>query len=68
MAMVVISETRQEQIAKMPIIETRIFKSKEGGHIVHRTVITDIKPVKYYSKVLEGRAEPVPEEDLAEEA
>ena len=37
-----------------PILETQITKSKDGRYIIHKTVITDIKPVKYFQKVLEG--------------
>ena len=29
-----------------------MFRSKDGRFVVHRTVITDIKPVAYYEKVL----------------
>jgi hypothetical protein len=38
--------------ARAPIIETQISKSKDGRWILHRTIITDIKPVKYFEKVL----------------
>ncbi len=37
-----------------PIVETRIEKSKDGKFIMHRTIITDIKPVQYFEKVLES--------------
>ena len=37
---------------RAPIIETQISKSKDGRWILHRTIITDIKPVKYFEKVL----------------
>ncbi len=46
-------EKRKEQLEKMPIIETRISKSKDGRFLIHKTVITDIKPVEYYKVVLE---------------
>ena len=35
-----------------PIVETQISKSQDDRFIIHRTIITDIKPVKYYEKVL----------------
>ena len=35
-----------------PIIETSIGKSKDGKYIIHKTIITDIKPVKYYEKIM----------------
>ena len=43
-------ETKIEQLNKQPIIETHITKSK--GWVIHKTVITDIKPVDYMQKVL----------------
>lgn len=48
-----LSEKRIEQIQKAPILETNIMKSEDGKWIVHKTVITDIKPVAYFEKVLE---------------
>lgn len=35
-----------------PIVEAQISKSKDGKWIIHRTIITDIKPVGYYREVL----------------
>ncbi len=47
-----LSNAKEEQLRKMPQIEFYARKSKDGKYIIHRTVITDIKPVKYYEKVL----------------
>ena len=48
-------ERSQEQMQRNePIIETSITKSKNGKYLIHKTVITDIKPVKYYEKVFSG--------------
>ena len=52
-----------------PEVETAILKSKDGRYIIHRTIITDIKPVKYYEKVLEpgsGGNIPSPSRKLAD--
>ncbi len=49
-----LSETRIKQLAKMPIVETKLNTSKDGKYIIHKTVITDIKPKEYYSKVLQN--------------
>ena len=38
-----------------PILETHISKSRDGRYIIHKTVITDIKPVKYFEKVMENK-------------
>ena len=40
----------------VPKIETFVQRSKDGQYILHRTVITDIRPVLYYEKVLENEA------------
>jgi hypothetical protein len=49
-----LSETKAEQLNRQPIIETNISKSKDGQWVIHKTVITDIKPVNYFKKVVEG--------------
>ncbi len=51
-----ISETKAEQLNRQPIIESSVRKSKNGQWVIHKTVITDIKPVSYFQKVMEGRA------------
>jgi hypothetical protein len=43
------SEGRQ---GRPPIVEAQISKSKDGKWIIHRTIITDIKPVGYFQAVL----------------
>ena len=43
-----------EKLGKMPLIQTQISKSKDGTKIIHRTVITDIKDIKYYHRVFEA--------------
>jgi hypothetical protein len=47
------SEKRIEQLQKAPILESNVMKSEDGKWIVHKTVITDIKPVAYLEKVME---------------
>ena len=50
-------QKEQTQPKNTPIVETHISKSKDGKYVIHKTVITDIKPVKYYEKVLEKASE-----------
>ncbi len=38
-----------------PILETHISISKDRKYIIHKTVITDIKPVGYYKKIMEQK-------------
>ncbi len=52
-----LTESKIKQLTKMPIIETKISRSKDGKYVIHKTEIVDIKPVEYWNKVLEGKAE-----------
>jgi hypothetical protein len=36
----------------MPIMETIVYLSEDKKWVLHKTIITDIKPVGYYEKVL----------------
>ena len=38
-----------------PIVETQLSMSKDKKYVIHKTIITDIKPVKYWEKVMEGK-------------
>ena len=49
-----LTNKKEEQLKKMPIVEARVAKSKDGKYLVHRTVITDIKPVEYYKVVMDS--------------
>jgi len=49
------SGTHENEFRNEPITETQISKSKDGKYIIHKTIITDIKPVKYYEKILENQ-------------
>ncbi len=52
-----LTESKIKQLTKMPIIETKIVKSKDGKYVIHKTEIVDIKPVEYWDKVLEEKEE-----------
>jgi hypothetical protein len=47
-----ISEKKIEQLNKQPIVESSISRSEDGKWVVHKTTITDIKPVIYWKKIL----------------
>jgi hypothetical protein len=49
-----LSARKIEQLRKQPIIESVILKSEDGEWILHKTIITDIKPVSYFEKVMQG--------------
>lgn len=47
-----LSAVKMQQLNKQPIIETSVHVSEDGKWLIHKTVITDIKPVSYFEKVL----------------
>lgn len=47
-------EQKQEFERKCPILETNVFLSKDGRFVIHKTTITDIKPINYYKVALGG--------------
>ena len=46
-----LSEKKIEQLNKQPLLETSVSLSKDGKWVIHKTIITDIKSVKYYEKL-----------------
>ncbi len=47
-----LGEKKIEQLSRQPIIESFVTRSQDGKWVVHKTTITDIKPVSYFEKVL----------------
>ena len=47
-----LSETKVRELMNQPIIENSWFKSTYDKWLVHKTIITDIKPLAYLEKVL----------------
>ncbi len=47
-----LTNAREEQLKKQPIIESRVLKSADGKYLVHRTTITHIKPIAYYEAIV----------------
>lgn len=45
---------KEDQLKRMPSIETRVRKSRDGKYLIHQTVITHVKPVAYYDAILTG--------------
>ena len=50
-----IGPKKEQELKRMPRIESRIFRSKNGRFIIQKTVISSIRPVEYYQKVLEAK-------------
>lgn len=47
-----LSAVKIQQLSKQPIVESSISVSEDGRWIIHRTIITDIKPKTYLEAVL----------------
>ena len=62
------SRNNEEQLKKMPIIQSRIKASRNGRFLIQQTVITNIKPIEYYQAVLANNVkvtdEPLGEDEL----
>ncbi|MGM5480670.1 MAG: hypothetical protein ACQESC_04395 [Nanobdellota archaeon] len=64
-----LTSKKEERLKKMPNIESVFFRSKDGKYLIHRTVITTVRPVEYFQKVLENEQQdtldPISGEELA---
>jgi len=49
-----LSAVKIQQLSKQPIVESSISVSEDGRWVIHKTIITDIKPRTYFEKVLEN--------------
>jgi hypothetical protein len=47
-----LSDVKVEQLNKQPILESFAMLSEDKKWLIHKTIITDIKPVSYFEKVL----------------
>jgi hypothetical protein len=61
-----LSNKKEEQLRKMPLLQSRIKASKNGRYIIQQTVITSIKPVEYYNAILANTVK-VTDEDIGED-
>lgn len=41
----------------MPVVRSGYSKSKDGKYIIHKTVITTIRPIEYFEKVLSSEGD-----------
>ena len=58
-----LSNKKEEQLRQMPIIKTRVTKSKDNKYLIHRTEIVSIRPMAYYEAVLGNSDDVQPELD-----
>ncbi len=63
-----LSDKKEAQLKQMPRIEARLTRSKDGKYLIHRTIITHIRPMAYYKAIVENASKDVAVEefDLAE--
>lgn len=47
-----LTNKKEEQLRKMPLVQSSFVKSKDGKYLIHRTTITTIRPIAYMEKVL----------------
>lgn len=50
-----------EELNRQPVIESRIWKSKDSMWIIHETRILDFKPRSFFEKVMTSAEEEVVE-------
>ncbi len=49
-----LTNKKEEQLRRMPLMESRFMKSKNGKYLIHQTIITTIRPMQYFEKVIAG--------------
>ena len=47
-----LTNKRENQLKRMPLIESKFNKSKDGKYVIHKTTITTIRPLAYFEKVV----------------
>lgn len=50
--MIELTDKDVERLKNQPILESKVFKSKDGQWIVNKVTITDIKSINYLEKVM----------------
>jgi len=63
-----LSSKKEEQLKKMPRIQSIIKASRNGRYIIQQTVITNVKPIEYYQTILANNVkiseQPLEEDEL----
>ncbi len=60
-----LTNKKETQLRKMPIIQTLIRKSKDGRFLIHKVIMTTIRPMAYYKAIMDNSVV-VEEEDVSE--
>ena len=61
-----LTKKQETVIKKMPYIETKVTKSKDGKYLLHKTIITHVRPLSYYEAVLANEETLAEDEDFSE--
>jgi len=48
-----LTQRKIEELSEQPLLETFMYVSMDGKWFVHKTIVTDIKPVNYVKKVMD---------------
>jgi len=59
-----LTNKKEEQLRKMPLIQNVIRRSKDGRYLIHKIVITTIRPMAYYKAIMDNSVV-VEEEDAS---
>jgi len=57
MEQMVIGKKKLDQLKKMPLIESKVFKTPDNKFLVHRTILSFVKPVEYFQAIIDNPAE-----------
>ena len=60
-----LTNKKEQQLRKMPIVQTVIRRSKDGRFLIHKVIMTTIRPIAYYKAILDNNVV-VGEEDVSE--
>ncbi len=47
-----LTNKKEEQLRQMPLIKSKVTRSKDGKFLIHKTEIVTIRPMAYYEAVL----------------
>ncbi len=52
-----LTNKKEEQLRKMPLIKATTLKSKDGKYLIQKTEIITIKPMAYFEAILHNKEE-----------
>ncbi|MCF7866019.1 hypothetical protein K9L67_01120 [Candidatus Woesearchaeota archaeon] len=52
-----LTNKKEEQLRQMPIVNTKITKSKDGKYLIHKLEFVTIRPMAYYDAIIQDNQE-----------